>query len=295
MNGLLRGLITMCAAAAVSGAQDVRGVVDLHVHSDPDSVPRSIDAIDIAKLARARGMRGLLLKNHYESTASLAYIVRKEAPGIEIFGGIALNRSVGGINPAAVDRMTRVKGGWGRVVWMPTFDAENQVRESKTNQPFVPVSRNGTLLPPVFEVLDLIAKNRLVLATGHSSPAEVLMLIREARKRGIDRILVTHAMITPVRMNIEQMREAARLGAKLEFVYNALIGPNKMFEIADYVKAIRAIGPEYCILSSDLGQAGKPLHPDGFLAFLKALSAAGLSVRDLDLMSKQNPAALLGL
>ena len=81
-------------------------------------------------------MRGLVLKNHYESTASLAYVVRKEVPGIEIFGGIDLNRSVGGINPAAVERMTMVKGGWGRVVWMPTFDAENQVRYSK-EQPAV--------------------------------------------------------------------------------------------------------------------------------------------------------------
>src|SRR6266849_4777121 len=112
-------------------AQSLTGVVDIHVHSDPDSVPRSIDAIDIAKLARDRGIRCLVLKNHYEPTASLAYITRKVVPGIELFGGIDLNRTVGGVNPAAVEHMTRVKGGWGRVVWMPTFDAENQVRYSK--------------------------------------------------------------------------------------------------------------------------------------------------------------------
>src|ERR1017187_8067571 len=81
------------------------GVIDIHVHSSPDSTPRSIDAIDLARLAKARGMRGMVLKNHYESTAALAYIVRKEVPGIEIFGGIDLNRSVGGLNPAAVERM----------------------------------------------------------------------------------------------------------------------------------------------------------------------------------------------
>jgi hypothetical protein len=103
--------------------QTLDGAIDIHAHCDPDSTPRSIDAIDLAKLAHARGMRGLVLKNHYEPTASLAYIVRKEVPGIEIFGGIDLNRSVGGINPAAVERMTMDKGGWGRVVWMPTFDA----------------------------------------------------------------------------------------------------------------------------------------------------------------------------
>src|SRR6476469_1569776 len=188
------------ALAAAGFAQTLNGVVDIHVHSDPDSVPRSIDAIDIAKLAKSRGIRGLVLKNHYEPTASLAYLVRKEVPGIELFGGIALNRTVGGINPAAVERMTRVKGGWGRVVWMPTFDAENQVRFSKENRPFVSVSKNGTLLPEVREVLALIAKNKLTLATGHSSPVECLAIVRESRRQGVEHIVVTHAMLPPVGM-----------------------------------------------------------------------------------------------
>src|SRR5450432_1231577 len=132
----------------------LNGVIDIHAHCDPDSVARSIDAIDLARLAKARGMRGLVLKNHYEPTASLAYVVRKEVPGIEIFGGIDLNRSVGGVNPAAIERMVLVKGGWGRVIWMPTFDAENQVRYSQVRysqvrRPFVSVSRAGQLLPEV--------------------------------------------------------------------------------------------------------------------------------------------------
>jgi hypothetical protein len=288
-------MLLVCAVGGPAAAQDVRGVVDLHAHCDPDSMPRSIDAIELARLAQSRGIRALVLKNHYEPTASLAWIVRKEVPGIEVFGGIALNRAVGGINAAAVERMSQMKGGWGRVVWMPTFDAENQVRNTRENRPFVPVSRGGELLPEVLAVMDVISKNRLVLATGHSSPQEVLMLIREARRRGIDRILVTHAMLGPVLMNIDQMREAAKLGGKIEFVYNAVAGVTKVFEMADYVKALRAVGPEHCVLSSDLGQAGNPLHPDGFAAFLKALAAAGFSARELDIMSKDNPAALLGL
>ena len=237
----------------------------------------------------------MVLKNHYEPTASLAYIVRKEVPGIEVFGGVVLNRSVGGVNPAAVERMALLKGGWGRVVWMPTFDAENQVRYSKENRPFVSVSRDGRLLPEVGEVLDLIAKYKLTLATGHSSPAEDLSLIREARRRGIDRILVTHAMLPPVGMTVDQMREAARAGGLIEFVYNAMIGPDKAYGIAQCADAIRKVGPEYCVLSSDLGQAGNPLHPDGLAAFLGALKDAGFSSRELDLMSKTNPAKLLGL
>ncbi|MGH9720649.1 MAG: DUF6282 family protein [Bryobacteraceae bacterium] len=282
-------------SASVLSAQSVTGVVDIHVHSDPDSVPRSIDAIDAAKLAKSRGMRALLLKNHYEPTASLAYLVRKEVPGIEAIGGIALNLTVGGVNPAAVDRMTRVKGGWGRVVWMPTFDAENQVRFSKENRPFASVSQNGRLLPAVLEVLSIIAKNKLTLATGHSTPAEGLMLIRAAKQAGVSRIVVTHAMLAPVQMNVAQMKEAASLGAYIEFVYNALIGPNKSFSIAEYAAAMRAVGVEYCITSSDLGQAGNPLHPDGLEAFFKGLRGEGFTAAEVDRMSKTNPARLLGL
>ena len=135
----LRGpvLLTLTLAAHAQLA----GVVDIHVHSDPDSVARSIDAFDLARLAKDRGMRALVLKNHYEPTASLAWSVRKFVPDIEVFGGIDLNRSVGGVNPAAIERMVLMKGGYGRVVWMPTFDAENQVRFSKENRPFVSVSR----------------------------------------------------------------------------------------------------------------------------------------------------------
>lgn len=291
-GGLLAGVLLAGAARAQS---PLNGVIDIHAHSDPDGTPRSIDAIDLARLASQRGMRGLVLKNHYESTASLAYVVRKMVPGIEIFGGIDLNRSVGGVNPEAIERMVLVKGGWGRVVWMPTFDAENQVRYSKEKRPFVAVSKNGQLLPEVKQAIAVVAKHQLTLETGHSSAAECLLLIREARKQGVRHIVVTHGMLAPVQMSLEQMREAAQLGAYIEFVYNALIGPNKAFEMRDYVKAIRELGPKSCILSSDLGQAGNPLHPDGLTAFFAGLAKEGFTQAEIDLMAKTNPALALGL
>ena len=71
---------------AGSGAEvSLEGVIDLHAHSAPDSGARSIDAITIAQLARDAGMRALLFKNHYTHTASLAYIVSKAVPGIELY------------------------------------------------------------------------------------------------------------------------------------------------------------------------------------------------------------------
>src|SRR5213595_947614 len=195
MRNLYVLIIVLALGIASARAQTLDGAIDMHAHSYPDSVPRSIDAIDLAKLAKSKGMRGLVLKNHYEPTASLAYLVRKEVPGIEIFGGVDLNRSVGGVNPAAIERMVLVKGGYGRVVWLPTFDAENQVKFSKENRPFVSVSRNGELLPETKQVIALAAKHHLMLETGHSSATEGLMIIREASRQGVEHIVVTHAML----------------------------------------------------------------------------------------------------
>ena len=285
----------LLTAPAGHSQPKLTGVIDIHVHSGPDSVARSIDAIDLARLAKERGMRALVLKNHYESTAALAYVVRKEVPGIEVFGGIDLNRSVGGINPAAIERMVLMKGGWGRVIWMPTFDAENQVKYSKENRPFVPIAKDGRLLPEVQQVIALAAKNQLTLETGHSSAEEGLLLVREARRQGVQHVVVTHAMKAPVHMTIPQMQEAAAQGAFIEIDYGGLLGRNPEFRPADYAKAIRAVGARFCILSSDLGQPGNPFHPDGLAAFFEALRKEGIPQADIDLMSKTNPARALGL
>ena len=91
--------IDMVAQGTSKPASPVAGAIDVHVHSFPDDRPRSIHAIDVAKLAKSRGMRAIVLKNHYDSTAGTAYLVRQVVPDFEVFGGIALNLTVGGINP----------------------------------------------------------------------------------------------------------------------------------------------------------------------------------------------------
>ena len=288
--------VALMALQPVSDADRVlRGAIDVHVHSDPDNVPRSLDGLEAAKQARAKGMRAIVLKNHYDPTAGLAYLARKEAPGLEVFGGIDLNLSVGGMNAAAVDHLAQVAGGWGRIVWMSTFDAENQVRFSKENRPFVSVSRDGALLPETRAVIAAIAKHRLVLATGHVSADEGLLLMREGRQQGVAHLIVTHAMNPPVLMDVAKMQEAARLGALIEFVGGSQTTADAPERVARMADAIRRVGPQFCIVSSDLGQKGNALPVDGFAAFLLALRAKGVSADDIDRMSKQNPATLLGL
>ena len=286
-------------AAGRGGAEDpdrfLAGAIDIHVHSFPDNTDRAVDGLEAAILARAHGMRAIVLKNHYDPTAGLAYMVRKQVAGLEVFGGVDLNLPVGGMNAAAVEHMTQVSGGYGRVVWMSTFDAENQVRYSKDSRPFVSVSRNGELLQAAKDVVAVIAKHGLVLATGHVSSDEGLMLVREGKRQGVQHMVVTHAMNAPILMTVSQMRDAAAQGAFIEFVGGSMRTADAAARVDRFADAIRNVGPQFCILSSDLGQKGNPLPADGFAAFIAALQARGVTDPELGRMSKQNPATLLGL
>ena len=181
------------AAAQPNNEPSLEGVIDLHAHVAPETsmlnFNRAFDAIEAAQLAHIYGMRGIVFKEHHTETASWAYLVSQMVPGVELYGGIVLNRAVGGINPVAVEAMALSRGGHGRVVYMPTIDAEYR---SQNPAEAVPVARNGQLLQEVLEVLEVMAEHDLALSTGHLSPEETLLLIRAAKDAGVDRIYVQH-------------------------------------------------------------------------------------------------------
>jgi hypothetical protein len=293
-RALLAILLLYCSSLSAQQSS-LSGAIDFHAHTGPDSLPRSVDAVDLARLAKKEGMRAIVIKNHFVETATAAYFARKAVPGMDVFGGIDLNLTVGGMNPSAVENMAKITGHYGRVVWMTSFDSQAQVRSAKENRPFVPVSRNGQLLPETKAVMATIAKYNLVLETGHNTPHEVLMLIREGRRQGVKHIVVTHAMMAPIHMNVPEMKEAASMGAYIEFVYNGLIGSYKEFTFEDYAKAIHAVGAEHCIVGSDMGQTTNPVHTEALKIFYDGLLKAGITQHELDLMARKNPATLLEL
>jgi hypothetical protein len=300
--GVLASRVVGQAPGASGRNPALVGAIDFHVHQIPDSENWRIDSIDLAREAKSRGMRGAVLKSHWHSTAEVAYLVRKEVPGFEAFGGIGLSRATGGVNPAAVEDMAKVTGGYGKVVWMPTLEAEAGVRANPAgaNRPFVPVARNGELLPEVKETIGVIGKYNLVLETGHSSPVESLMLVREGHRQGLKHMVVTHAMSGGTPLTIAQMKEAAKEGAIIELVYvHSLTIPElrrtARFTMADVAEAVRQVGAASIILSTDMGQVGIMLPPDGMAGFAAGLKAQGISDRDLALMMKENPARLLDL
>ena len=272
------------------------GILDIHAHASPDPAGRrSIDVLELAKLYRDSGFRGFLYMGHFDPTAGLAYLARKAVPELEIYGGIVLNTLIGGFNLHAVRHFAKMDGGLGKIVYMPTVDCENEVRQSRGSSPYVSVSKDGRLLPQVFEMLDLIAELDLALSTGHNSSAEILMIIAAAKERGIDRILVTNPQYPAISMNVEDMAAAAEMGAYLEFIYYCVGMPGTKLTMQDYADAILAVGSERCILSSCGGQSWMPIHTFAWRELLKGMRDCGVKNADIDLMSKTNPAKLLAL
>ena len=275
---------------------EFKGLIDIHAHASPDPAGRrSIDVFELAKLYEDSGFRGFLFMSHFDPTAGISYLVRKRHPRLEIYGGIVLNSLVGGMNPHAVRHFAAMDGHLGKIVYMPTIDCENEVKQSRSSGPYVSVSKNGSLLPDVLQMLDLIAELGLALSTGHNSPAEILLLIKEGRVRGIDRILVTNPLYPAISMNNEEMKDAADLGAYLEFIYYCVGLPGSNLTMEDYALAIREIGPEHCILSSCGGQSWMPIHTYAWRELLKGMRENGINENEIDAMAKINPARLLGI
>lgn len=291
----LIGLLAMLALLRLSCADaQVEAAIDLHVHSAPDSVPRALTAIETAQIARRHGMRAVLYKSHFVETASLAYLVSQVVPEVGAYGGIALNRSVGGFNVAAVQRMAAMTGGHGRVVWMPTVDAaQGPFAASVREADILPISANGELRPEVIAVLEIIASLDLALATGHSSPQDSLLLVRAARELGIDRIVITHPL-GDLTLPEAIQREVIALGALLEFPFG-MVEPIGATPLAELITRIRAVGAEHIVLSTDLGQPGNPVPAVGFASGVQRLLDGGVTQREIDLMIRRNPARILNL
>jgi hypothetical protein len=291
----LTTLLTIAPLLAPTAAPaQIEGAIDLHVHSAPDSVPRALTAIETAQIARRHGLRAVLYKSHFFETASLAYLVSQVVPEVGAYGGIALNRSAGGFNVAAIERMAAMTGGHGRVVWMPTVDAaQGPFAATVRAADILPVSADGKLRPEVLAVLRSIASLDLALATGHSSSQDSLLLVRAARELGIDRIVVTHPL-GDLRPPPAIERELVTLGALLEFPFG-MVEPLGATSLAELIERIRTVGAENVVLSTDLGQPGNPVPAAGFASGVQRLLDAGVTQREIDLMIRSNPARLLGL
>jgi hypothetical protein len=278
---------------------DLTGAIDLHVHAGPDPYrERCVTREEAVREAAAAGHAGIVLKGRERPSTDAAALLDGRH-GIRVVGTLCLDIWVGGINPWAVDAALRSGA---RMIWLPTFssvaDWEPWGRELGIPFPGVQVCRDGKLVPEAEEVLRQVAEAGAVLATGHVSLEEHFAVAR-ALPSGA-RLVVTHALAGQVGCwtgdppDVASLRELAGLGATIEFsAYSCILGRRSHRTPEAVAAAIRALGAERCVISTDLGPAGLPHPVEGLERFAAELLRCGLSEAEIRRMAVANPAELL--
>jgi hypothetical protein len=272
---------------------DLTGTIDLHIHTAPDVRPRKLDALEAARQAAARGMRAIVLKSHWTLTADRATLVEQVTPGLRVFGGLALNESVGGFNPAAVEAALRV----GAVqIWMPTISAAGH--RSPPPAHGLTLADESGLRPGVHEILSLVAEHDAILGTGHLSTGEIMRLVPEARAAGVRKIVITHPEHPPVEMPAllqEELRDRYRVLFERCLITTVVGDGHQPMPFTALAAIIRRLGHATTLLSTDFGQPENDYPVDGLASYIAQLRAEGFSNAVIDRMSRENPAHLLGL
>lgn len=285
---------------------NMQGAIDMHFHPFPCIFPRLATDREIAEAAYQARMGGLLMKCHHESTASRAMALRKDFPGMHIYGGIVLNSYVGGINPKAVEAALQLGG---KEVWLPTIDAAYHAKvhgstgkydvqvssDTKKTDLGISLVKDGEITQDARDVFGLIAQYDVILGTCHQSYEELKVIIPAARKLGVKKILLTHPFFKVPGLTLEQTQELVSLGATAEFGYCTVSPMWAYASIPTVAKAIQALGAENCVAISDAGQRHNPMPHEALRVFAQGLFEAGVSEEEIDVLIRKNPAKLLNI
>jgi len=282
----------------------LEGAIDLHIHSAPDVYPRILNDIELARQAKEMGMRAIVIKNHFAQTADRAQLASDEAD-FPVFGGIALNLSVGELNHHAVEVALKLGA---KIVWLPTLHSQRFVRDKmhvanlageigEDIRGIYLLKEDGSLREELYTIFDLIAKWDVALATGHVSIEEAKVAVREATATGVKKIVVTHPLASFLNYSVEAMKEILDLGATyLEHVYNDTTRQvAHPIQVRDLYEGIRAIGAKHCVMSTDSGQWLNPVPVQQMGIYIKDMLNLGLSEEEIRIMVADNPARVLGI
>lgn len=285
----------------------IKDTVDLHYHSGPSPFPRRLDPVEAARHYEAHGFKGVVFKSHHHNTVMDVLSIKASVLDnlrVRVFGGIALNGLVGGLNPRAVELSLRMGG---KIVWFPTISSPAHIEYHNHGGGFpTPTMRlmpeapnpvlgeDGKLKPEVHEIVQLIKEEDAVLAAGHMSPPEIFAVFKAAREAGVQRLLVLHPDFV-VNLTEAQARELADMGAFIEHAVNMYYRERPEWPIDKLVNWIKVVGPEHTTLGSDTGQATSPLPSEVFGKVAHQLVESGVAERDVRRMLSDNPGSLLNI
>ena len=290
----------------------LQGAIDLHAHAYPEfslKMRGRVDDIQWAKLARAAGMRAFVMKSQVFPTVERAHLVQKVVPGIGVYGGIALNHPMGGLNPLAVEVAGELGG---KMVWMPTWSSKNDLSKSqfylsrmrvyiKTIESAVPgpeagieLLDGGKLKPVVKDIVEIAKDHRMAVSSGHISVQESLILVEECQKQGVP-FTMAHPFSRSVGASLADQQEVAKRGGFIEHCFITTMPMHQRLELSHIVEAIQLIGPAGTVLTSDAIQAWNPPPPEVLRMYIGSLLQLGLDEESICKMIQENPSKILGL
>lgn len=279
---------------------DLTGVVDLHVHSWPDIRERAYTDFELMEAGIKIGARAIVIKSHHGTTMNRASLVNEHnkivhgnTNNFTMFGGIVLNYAIGGINPIAVE--TALKMG-AKIVWLPTTSAANHMAKyGKTGG--INCVVNGEVIPELIEILNLVKKYDVILATGHLSPEEIFVVVKKAKELGINKIVINHPEFWVVGLTEEQQIELVnKYDVYLERCYAQPLGGGVYkSNLEDNYNIIKKVGCKNIIVDTDGGQVENPNWEIAFEEYINYLYNKGISEEELNIMTKVNASKLLGI
>lgn len=290
----------------------LQGAIELHGHAYPEFSLRMrgrLRDMEWAELARAAGMRAIVMKSHVFPTVERANLVGRVVSGLQVFGGIALNHAVGGLNPLAVEVAGELGG---KAVWMPTWGSKNDLLKSQfflnrmkaylqSLSQTVPGPESGieilegkNLKSVVKEIVQIARDHGMFISSGHLSIRESLVLVEECTSQGVP-FTLAHPFNHSVGASIDEQKEVAQRGGYVEHCFIATMPMHQRLELSRIVEAIQEIGPSRTILTTDAIQTWNPPPPELMRMYVASLLQMKVEERDIRKMIQENPGKILGL
>jgi len=270
----------------------LKGFVDIHIHTSPDIRDRKLDDISAAQSARDAGMTAIVIKSHITLTADRAAIAQKMVPDIKVFGSLVLNDYVGGINPLAAEAAVKLGA---KIIWLPTVSAMNHKRFHKEEGGIYLLAEDGKVIPELIDILNIIAENDCVLATGHISTQEIFKIVPIAKGLGVNKIVITHPEVPWISMSIDEQRKILDYDVFFERCYVSTLDIGGGVPLGIITDAISDLGVGSTIISTDFGASVLDTPAVGFREYIGVLSRSGFSESDIIIMGIKNPSNILGI
>lgn len=279
----------------------MKGVIDMHVHTNPDLRIRAYDDFELCDAAVRVGARAIVIKTHLGYTANRAYLVNRYNKIVHgdndftMYGSVTLNRGVGGINPLAVENALKLGA---KVVWLPTQHARRHLEMMKQpTDKAVDIVRDGKVVPELEDVFRLVRDHKAVLGTAHVSPEEAFVVVEAARKAGVENLVVTHPEWWLVGMSVEdQIRLVKDYDVVLERCFAQNMGGGKYkSNLADNLEIIKAVGYKNVMVDTDGGQTENPNWEIAMEMYMQYLLDNGIPEEHIRYMTHDLPCRLLGI